>query len=74
MVIQQPVELRDQAPDRSSVAARVLGRIDEYETVMCETALIGSVGDAAEVATVLGDHRAAFLLCYREYISVRERA
>ncbi len=41
---------------------------------MCETALIGSVGDAAEVATVLGDHRAAFLLCYREYISVRERA
>ena len=74
MIVQEPVELRDKVPDRVSVAARVLGGVEQDETVMGLTALINTIRDAAEVADVLTDYGTTFLMCCREDVRVWERA
>lgn len=74
MIVQEPVELRDKVPDRASVAARVLGGVEQNETVMGVTALIDIIRDAAEVADVLTDYGTTFVMCCREDVDVWERA
>ncbi len=74
MMVEKPVELRDKVPDRASVAARVLGGVEQDETVMGVTALIETIREGAEVANVLTDYGTTFVMCCREDVRVWERA
>jgi len=53
--------------------SRVLGRINEHNSVVSAPTLIGGVCDAAEVNDVLGDDRATFLLRDRKDLGVTQR-
>ncbi len=74
MSVQESIEIRDEAAERASVAAGVVGRIDEDQSVVGVSALVGGVRDRAEVSDVLGDYCAALLLGRGEDGVVGKRA
>jgi hypothetical protein len=69
---QQPLQIPDQASNRSPVAARELGRIDEDKAVMRTTSLVSGIRERDEVRDVLGDNGSSLLLSQGEDRQVRQ--
>ncbi len=70
---EQSVQLSDEQSNASPLAARKLGGIDEYETVMGLTSLAGGIHEWHEVRHVLGDDGASLLLGHGEDSRVGQR-
>jgi hypothetical protein len=73
MLAEQTVESPEHATNRPQGAPRILGRVDEYETMVRPCSLVGGVHDDAEVANVVSDDSAAFGSCDGKQMGIPQR-